>query len=79
MFSLKIVLIIYHPFIEINNIYFQEERFLLRNMERQEPQGEETHHPVPHFGQFTHAQYQYHPPPPYTDRLDKYTNSTSEN
>ena len=48
-------------------------------MERQEPQGEETHHPVPHYGQY--GQYlaaagggsvpaQYHPPPPYNnDRL----------
>ena len=44
----------------------QEERFLLRNMERQEPQGEETHAPPPHYGQ---QSYHYHPPPPYNDRL----------
>jgi len=50
----------------------QEERYVLRNMERQEPQGEETHHPVPHYGQ-TYQSYMggpsYHPPPPYNDRL----------
>jgi len=50
----------------------QEERYVLRNMERQEPQGEETHHPVAHYGQ-TYQSYMggpsYHPPPPYNDRL----------
>lgn len=50
----------------------QEERYVLRNMERQEPQGEETHHPAPHYGQ-TYQSYMggpsYHPPPPYNDRL----------
>ena len=29
----------------------QEERYVLRNMERQEPQGEENHHQGPHYGQ----------------------------
>jgi len=47
----------------------QEERFVLRNMERQEPQGEETHAPAPHYGQYHHQNYlgpaQYQPPPPY--------------
>eukprot|EP00090_Calanus_glacialis_P023332 TRINITY_DN3598_c0_g1_i1.p1 TRINITY_DN3598_c0_g1~~TRINITY_DN3598_c0_g1_i1.p1 ORF type:complete len:1094 (-),score=184.02 TRINITY_DN3598_c0_g1_i1:874-4155(-) len=50
----------------------QEERYVLRNMERQEPQGEENHQPVPHYGQ-TYQSYMggpsYHPPPPYNDRL----------
>ena len=52
----------------------QEERYVLRNMERQEPQGEENHHQGPHYGQ--PPMYQgypggpsYHPPPPYNDRL----------
>ena len=41
----------------------QEELKMLRNMERQEPQGEETQQlPVSHYPQ-------YQPPPPYTDRL----------
>ena len=37
-------------FIQIVNPFFhsQEERYVLRNMERQEPQGEEQHHPVSH-------------------------------
>ena len=43
----------------------QEELKMLRNMERQEPQGEETHQPVPHYGGYP----QYQPPPPYSDRL----------
>ena len=47
---------------------------MLRNMERQEPQGEETHAPAPHYGQYHgHQNYlgpaQYQPPPPYNDRL----------
>ena len=41
----------------------------MRNMERQEPQGEETHVPAPHYGQYHHQNYlgpaQYQPPPPY--------------
>ena len=43
----------------------QEERYVLRNMERQEPQGEETH-------QSYHTHHHgpsYHPPPPYSDRI----------
>ena len=43
----------------------QEELKMLRNMERQEPQGEETHPAVPHYGGYP----QYQPPPPYSDRL----------
>jgi len=50
----------------------QEERYVLRNMERQEPQGEETHNPGAHYGH-TYQSYMggpsYHPPPPYNDRL----------
>ena len=47
---------------------------MLRNMERQEPQGEETHAPAPHYGQYHGPQNylgpaQYQPPPPYNDRL----------
>ena len=41
----------------------QEELKMLRNMERQEPQGEETQQvPLSHYPQ-------YQPPPPYSDRL----------
>ena len=52
----------------------QEERYVLRNMERQEPQGEENHHQGPHYGQPPIYQGypggpSYHPPPPYNDRL----------
>ena len=47
---------------------------MLRNMERQEPQGEENHHQGPHYGQPPIYQGypggpSYHPPPPYNDRL----------
>ena len=36
-------------------------------MERQEPQGEETRAPAPHYGH--HYPSHYQPPPPYHDRL----------
>ena len=52
----------------------QEERYVLRNMERQEPQGEENHHASQHYGppplyQGYPGNPSYHPPPPYNDRL----------
>ena len=44
---------------------------MLRNMERQEPQGEEQRVAAPHYGHHPHghALGQYQPPPPYHDRL----------
>ena len=48
---------------------------MLRNMERQEPQGEENHHTGGHYGPPLYPGYQgnggpsYHPPPPYNDRI----------
>ena len=39
---------------------------MLRNMERQEPQGEEQRVSAPHYGHHLHG---HHPPPPYHDRL----------
>jgi len=50
----------------------QEERYVLRNMERQEPQGEENHHNYHHHpgGPAHHATGPaYHAPPPYSDRF----------